>query len=108
MTVDQVAAAHERYRRDGFRVCPEPVLPGHVVEQAVAGMDALRAGEYDTGRPPHGGGPNLSSRPRRAFAVHLRTERSRPRAGARDGVTEFIDDPAYCPVIFGDAGSLMR
>ena len=272
MTVDQVVAAHERYRRDGFCLCPEPVLPAHVVEQAVAGMDALRAGEYDTGRPPrpaawnpgddpnllckiempqiasraimelvshpalgamaaevtaaravqvwwvqllykrpaaggrqrgtnvgwhqdyhywdaweegselftawvalsdvtaasgpmqfvagshewglsagsdffaqeyeaqrevlrrthgrewvevpailppggasfhhrltfHGSGPNLSSRPRRAFAVHLRTEHSRPRDGARDGVTEFIDDPGYCPVIFGDAGTLMR
>ena len=51
MIVDEVAV-RERYRRDGFYICPEPVIPGDVVEQAVAGMDAVRAGEYDTGRPP--------------------------------------------------------
>ena len=52
MIADEAVAVRERYRRDGFYVCPEPVLPGDMVEQAVAGMDAVRAGEYDTGRPP--------------------------------------------------------
>jgi hypothetical protein len=52
MIADKVVAARERYRRDGFYVCPEPVVPGETVRQAVAGMDAVRAGEYDTGRPP--------------------------------------------------------
>jgi ectoine hydroxylase-related dioxygenase (phytanoyl-CoA dioxygenase family) len=56
----------------------------------------------------HGSGPNVSSLPRRAFAVHMRTENSRPKNDAREGLTLFIDDPGSCPVIFGDASSLMR
>ena len=272
MIAEDVVAARERYRRDGFYLCPEPLIPAETLGQAVAGMDRVRAGEYDTGRPPrpsswnpgddpnalckiempqiashaimqlvshpalgakaaeitaaravqvwwvqllykppsaagrqrgtnvgwhqdynywrsweagselftawvalsdvtaasgpmqfvvgshewglstesdfysqeyeakreaiqrthgrewvevpailpaggasfhqkltfHGSGPNVSSRPRRAFAVHLRTENSRPNDDARDGLTSFIDDPSYCPVIFGDASLLMR
>jgi len=48
----------------------------------------------------HGSGPNRSPAPRRSFAVHLRTERSRPVDDARKGLTQFIDDPEYCPVIY--------
>ena len=47
----------------------------------------------------HASGPNLTAEPRRSFAIHLRTERSRPVNDARQGLTAFIDDPAYCPVI---------
>ena len=43
MIVDEVAM-RERYRRDGFYISPEPVVPGETVRQAVAGMDAVRAG----------------------------------------------------------------
>jgi phytanoyl-CoA dioxygenase PhyH len=49
----------------------------------------------------HGSGPNQTQEPRRSFAIHLRTERSAPAGGARKGLTQFIDDPRYCPVIFG-------
>ena len=49
----------------------------------------------------HGSGPNLSGKPRRSFAVHLRTEKSRPVDNRRGGLTEFIDIPTYCPVIYG-------
>jgi hypothetical protein len=76
MTVDQVVAAHERYRRDGFCLCPEPVLPAHVVEQAVAGMDALRAGEYDTGRPPRPSAWNPGDDPNLLCKIEMRTGRS--------------------------------
>jgi len=48
----------------------------------------------------HGSGPNLSGRPRRSFASHLRTEKSRPVGDVRQGLTTFIDDPRYCPVIY--------
>jgi ectoine hydroxylase-related dioxygenase (phytanoyl-CoA dioxygenase family) len=48
----------------------------------------------------HGSGPNRTSQPRRSFALHLRTGRSRPVNDRRTGLTQFIDDPAYCPVIF--------
>ncbi len=49
----------------------------------------------------HGSGPNLAAWPRRSFAIHLRTEKSRP-------VPEFsgnyyvsnLDNPRHCPVIY--------
>jgi hypothetical protein len=49
----------------------------------------------------HGSGPNLSKSLRRSFAIHLRTERAEPVDGVKQGLTEFIDDPSYCPVIYG-------
>jgi ectoine hydroxylase-related dioxygenase (phytanoyl-CoA dioxygenase family) len=49
----------------------------------------------------HGSSPNRTPQPRRSFAIHMRTERSRPVDDARKGLTQFIGDPAYCPVIFG-------
>lgn len=54
----------------------------------------------------HGSGPNLSSQPRRSFVVHMRTENSRPQGNARQGLTAFIDDPTYCPIVYGDACAL--
>ena len=47
----------------------------------------------------HGSGPNLTAEPRRSFAIHMRTEKSHPVGGARQGLTKFIDDPASCPII---------
>src|SRR5437879_651900 len=44
--------ARARYERDGFLLQPEPVIPGDLIRGAVQGMDALRAGEYETGVPP--------------------------------------------------------
>ena len=43
---------HEQYLADGYYIYPEPVLPMDVVERAIVGMDAVRAGEYDTGIAP--------------------------------------------------------
>lgn len=53
----------------------------------------------------HGSGPNLSGAPRRSFAIHLRTEKSHPRDGQRQGLTQFIDNLDYCPVIYGEASA---
>ncbi|MCG8606514.1 phytanoyl-CoA dioxygenase family protein [bacterium] len=49
----------------------------------------------------HGSGRNTSSEPRRSFALHLRTEKSAPRAGAREDLTKYIDDLDICPLILG-------
>lgn len=49
----------------------------------------------------HGSGPNRGPGPRLSFALHLRTEKSRPVNGERKGLAEFIDNEAYCPVIYG-------
>ena len=80
--------------------------------QAIRVPDGERWEEVPTLLPPgavsfhhnltyHGSGPNETTEPRRSFALHLRTERSRPVDDARQGLTRFIDDPAYCPVIYG-------
>src|SRR5438874_275728 len=44
--------ARLRYEADGFFLHPDPVLPVESVQRAVEGMDALRAGVYETGVPP--------------------------------------------------------
>ena len=49
----------------------------------------------------HGSLANTSGRPRRSFAVHLRTQNSRPIKDQRAGLSEFIDDHTLCPVIYG-------
>ncbi|MCY3712669.1 MAG: phytanoyl-CoA dioxygenase family protein [Gemmatimonadetes bacterium] len=43
--------AGERYRRDGFYFSP-PILPSELIERVTARMDAVMAGEYETGEPP--------------------------------------------------------
>ncbi len=48
----------------------------------------------------HGSGPNTSGRPRRSFALHMRTQNSRPVENKREGLTQFIDDLELCPVIY--------
>ena len=48
----------------------------------------------------HGSGANTSPAPRRSFAIHMRTEKSRPRNDRREGLSQFIDDFSLCPVIY--------
>jgi len=48
----------------------------------------------------HGSDPNVSGQPRRSFAIHMRTEKSRPVDDRREGLTRFIDDPTYCPIVY--------
>ena len=48
----------------------------------------------------HGSGPNTAGYPRRGFAIHLRTDRSRPVDDKRAGLTAFIDDTQVCPIIY--------
>ncbi len=50
----------------------------------------------------HGSGPNLSGRPRRSLAIHMRAENARPGNRERTGLVRFIDDLDICPVIYGD------
>ncbi|MEZ4664993.1 MAG: hypothetical protein R2911_46295, partial [Caldilineaceae bacterium] len=53
------------YKTNGYAIHPEPLIPADVVQGAVAGMDAIRHGVYDTGLPPRpspwkpGDDPNL-------------------------------------------------
>ena len=49
----------------------------------------------------HASGSNLSSNLRRSFAIHLRTEKAKPVDDRRIGLTQFIDNLDYCPIIYG-------
>ena len=40
------------YNADGYAISSKPILPGELVKRANEGMDALIAGEYETGTPP--------------------------------------------------------
>ena len=46
------ADPHGQYAADGYYIHTGPILPAATVDRAVAGMDAVRRGEYDTGVPP--------------------------------------------------------
>ncbi len=52
----------------------------------------------------HGSTANNSGQPRRSFAIHLRTQNSRPVGNERKGLTRFIDNGEICPVIYGSKG----
>ena len=45
-------AVRTRYEADGFLLHTQPVFPADLVRRALAGQDALRAGDYETGVPP--------------------------------------------------------
>ena len=49
----------------------------------------------------HGSGPNISNLPRRAFAIHLRTEKSAPVPGSTEYFVSHLDDERMCPTIYG-------
>ena len=48
----------------------------------------------------HASSVNTSGEARRSFAVHLRTNKSRPKGGRCEGLTQFIQDEDRCPVIY--------
>ncbi|MEE2708478.1 MAG: phytanoyl-CoA dioxygenase family protein [Gemmatimonadota bacterium] len=50
----------------------------------------------------HASGPNTSNGPRRSFAIHMRTQRSRPSGDLRQSLATYIDLPSHCPVVFGE------
>jgi ectoine hydroxylase-related dioxygenase (phytanoyl-CoA dioxygenase family) len=47
-----LSARRVAYLRNGFFIHDEPAIEADLVMRAVTGMDELREGRYDTGRPP--------------------------------------------------------
>jgi hypothetical protein len=43
----------QKFQKEGFVICSDPVLPADLVASAREGMDAIRRGEYDRGQPPN-------------------------------------------------------
>jgi ectoine hydroxylase-related dioxygenase (phytanoyl-CoA dioxygenase family) len=77
-----------------------PIPPGEAWEEVPALLPSGGV-SFHHNLTYHASGPNRTPEPRRSFAIHMRTERSRPVDDTRQGLTRFIDDPAYCPVIYG-------
>lgn len=50
-TPERLRAA-EQFRRDGFCITP-PIISADLIQRVIARMDAVIAGEYETGVPPH-------------------------------------------------------
>ena len=57
------------YDADGFYLARQPIFPAELVASAVAGMDAVRRGEYDTGRPPQPSAWNPGDDPNRLCKI---------------------------------------
>ena len=51
MQIEELKKARVQYESDGFYISPQPVISGDLIQRAVEGMDAVRAGEYETGAP---------------------------------------------------------
>jgi ectoine hydroxylase-related dioxygenase (phytanoyl-CoA dioxygenase family) len=66
-------------------------------------LDTLPAGGFSFHHchTIHGSGANYSGKPRRSFAIHLRTEKSMLAPGANRVLTRFLDDETLNPVIYG-------
>jgi ectoine hydroxylase-related dioxygenase (phytanoyl-CoA dioxygenase family) len=61
----------QQYQQDGFYIASDPVIPTNVVDAAVKGMDAIRAGEYDTGHPPENSPWNPGDDPKTLCKIEM-------------------------------------
>lgn len=75
--------------------------PNQVWQETPALMDAGGMSLHDQ-QVLHGSSQNVSNAPRRSLAIHVRTERSRPIDGRREGLTDHIDDLNIAPIIYGE------
>ncbi|MEM7534629.1 MAG: phytanoyl-CoA dioxygenase family protein [Chloroflexota bacterium] len=56
---------------------------------------------FHHGQTFHGSGPNVTTWPRRSFALHIRTEKSSPLPGVEDGgYASRLDEPDVCPILY--------
>ena len=64
MPLQTESALRQNFETDGFLIHPEPVISTDLLQRAVAGMDAVRRGEFDTGESHAGvyGGDPMNPR----------------------------------------------
>ncbi|MCW8129835.1 MAG: phytanoyl-CoA dioxygenase family protein [Planctomycetota bacterium] len=76
-------------------------IPAGAAWEEVEGLLPAGAVSFHHKYTIHGSGPNRTAQPRRSFALHMRTEKSRPAPSVPDhGYASHLDDPLYCPVIY--------
>ena len=69
MSVNQPIERKTRYDAEGFCLIQDPVFPADLVQRAVAALDSVRAGDYDTGRPPQPSSWNPGDDPNRLCKI---------------------------------------
>ena len=52
MTATTLRATRAHYEADGYHIHGQSLFPPDLLARAIEGMDAVRRGEYDTGRSP--------------------------------------------------------
>ncbi|MCY4351810.1 MAG: hypothetical protein OXC45_01735, partial [Gemmatimonadetes bacterium] len=61
----------KQYQKDGFCAIDDPIFPPDVVDAATEGMDAIRAGKYDTGHPPENSRWNPGDDPKALCKIEM-------------------------------------
>ena len=75
-------------------------VPADATWEEHAALLPAGAASFHHRRTIHGSGPNTSSGPRRSYAVHLRTERSKEIGSAPEIYHEHLSDDAMSPILF--------
>lgn len=91
---------HATYVRDGFFIHEEPVVPDDLVRRAVVGMDQIREGHYDTGRPPSDSPWNPGDDPNRLCKIE------NPQFASR-AVYELVSHPSIGQLAAEISGATM-
>ncbi len=52
LAIERSTVTRAEYERDGYLILNRSLIESTVIQRATEGMDAIRRGEYDTGRPP--------------------------------------------------------
>jgi ectoine hydroxylase-related dioxygenase (phytanoyl-CoA dioxygenase family) len=89
----------QRYLDDGF-VVAERVIPQDVVQRALDGMDAVRRGEYDTGKPPIDSPWKPGDDPNKLCKIEM------PHLASK-GIREILTHPALGEVAAAVTGAKM-
>src|SRR5947199_8933357 len=87
MTTEMLATTQARFEADGFSLHAQPVIPGELVRHAIAGQDALRRGEYETGVPPQPSFWNPGDDPNKLCKIEM------PQVASR-AIMELVSYPA--------------
>jgi hypothetical protein len=98
VTVQTLVKARAQYEADGFTIHAEPIIPADLVRRAIAGMDAVRAGEYETGVPPQKSYWNPGDDPAKLCKIEM------PQVANR-AILELVSHPALGELAAGLTGA---
>ena len=71
MQTRKSSQSRTKYEADGFYLFPELTIDKAVIQRAIEGMDAVRAGEYETGTPPRPSAWNPGDDPKKLCKIEM-------------------------------------